>query len=87
MCETLRALPTRSSAKLTIREHELYTGLKQDRVKHKSDAGTDVNTCYYGPGNLIEEFMGAATELFGKGCLLQFEVGVTGFRASQASQA
>merc|ERR1719428_2831075 len=50
--------------KLLIRDHELYTGWKQDRVKHKSEAGTLVNSCYYGEGNIIEEFMTAATELF-----------------------
>jgi len=59
--------------KLLIRDHELYTGLKQDRVKHKSDAGPMVNSAYYGKGNLIEEFMEAAVVVFGKKCLLQFE--------------
>merc|ERR1719321_1865193 len=59
--------------KLLIRDHELYTGLKQDRVKHKSEAGTMVNSCYYGKDNLIEEFMQAAVDVFGKNCLLQFE--------------
>jgi len=62
-----------NTAKLTIRDHVLYTGLKQDRIKHTSAAGTAVNSAYYGEGNLIQEFMLAATELFGKGCLLQFE--------------
>jgi len=56
-----------------VREHELYTGLKKERVKVRSAAGTDVNAAYYGEGNMIEEFMTAATDLFGKGCLLQFE--------------
>jgi len=51
----------------------LYHGLKQDRVKHKSAAGTDVNSCYFGEDNFIAEFMGAARELFGGACLLQFE--------------
>merc|ERR1711904_122597 len=41
-----------NSAHLTIRDHALYTGLKQDRVKHKSEAGTMVNSCYYGKDNL-----------------------------------
>jgi len=59
--------------KLLIRDHEQYTGLKQDRVKHKSEAGTMVNSCYYGKDNLIEEFMQAAVDIFGKNCLLQFE--------------
>merc|ERR1712003_440550 len=48
-------------------------GLKQNRVTHKSAAGTVVNSAYYGEGNMIEEFMTAATEVFGKNCLLQFE--------------
>ena len=62
-----------NSAKLTIRDHELYTGLKQDRVKHLSEANTEVNTAYYGEESLIGEFMSASASLFGKGCLLQFE--------------
>ena len=60
-----------NTAHLTIRDHPLYTGLKQDRVTHKSAAGTVVNSAYYGKGNMIEEFMTAATDLFGKRCLLQ----------------
>merc|ERR1719277_1244875 len=59
--------------RLEIRDSELYTGSKQDRVTHKSGAGTVVNSAYYGEGNMIEEFMQAATDLFGKRCLLQFE--------------
>ena len=62
-----------NSAGLTIRDHPQYLGLKQGRVKHKSAAGTMVNSCYYGPDSFITEFMTAATELFGKGCLMQFE--------------
>jgi len=65
--------PEGNSAKLVIRDHKLYTGLKQNRVKSKSSAGTDVNTAYYGKGSFIGEFMQAAVDLFGKGCLLQFE--------------
>jgi len=42
-------------------------------VKEKSPAGTMVNSAYYGPKSFMMEFMTAATELFGKGCLLQFE--------------
>lgn len=63
--------------KLLIRDHPAYTGLVQPRAMHASDAGTQVNTAYYGAGNLIEEFMTAATELFtttrGGKPLLQFE--------------
>jgi len=62
-----------NTAKLTIRDHELYTGLKQDRVKVKSAAGTEVNAAYYGKDNFIEEFLTAARKLFGPHCLLQFE--------------
>mmetsp|Transcript_57357 Transcript_57357/g.134262 ORF Transcript_57357/g.134262 Transcript_57357/m.134262 type:complete len:617 (+) Transcript_57357:60-1910(+) len=62
-----------NSAKLTIRDHPLYTGMKQDRVKHTSAQGTEVNTAYYGPDSFIGEFMTAASELFGRSCLLQFE--------------
>lgn len=62
-----------NSANLTIRDHALYTGLKKDRVTHKSSVGTVVNSCYYGADSLIREFMTAATDLFGKQCLLQFE--------------
>ncbi|CAE7470142.1 ME1 [Symbiodinium natans] len=62
-----------NSAKLTIRDHDLYTGLKQNRVKHTSKQGTEVNTAYYGPDSFIGEFMTAASELFGRSCLLQFE--------------
>jgi len=59
--------------RIVVRDHELYTGSKQDRVTHKSTAGTVVNSAYYGEGNMIEEFMQAATDVFGKNCLLQFE--------------
>ena len=65
--------PEGNSAQLTIRDHELYHGLKIDRVVEKSAAGTTVNSAYYGNGTIIGEFMGAATEIFGTGCLLQFE--------------
>lgn len=65
---------TGNSAHLTIRDHPLYTGLKKDRVTHKSAAGTVVNSAYYGDGNMIEEFMQAATDLFGKRCLLQVKI-------------
>jgi len=64
---------SKNTDKLEIRGDPLYTGLKQDRVMHTSEAGTLVNSCYYGPGNVIEEFFQAATELFGNSCLLQFE--------------
>jgi len=59
--------------RVLVRDHELYTGTKQNRVTHKSAAGTVVNSAYYGEGNMIEEFMQAATDVFGKNCLLQFE--------------
>lgn len=65
--------PEGNSAGLTIRDHDNYTGLKRDRIKKKSSAGTDVNTVYYGADSFINEFMTAAKQLFGKGCLLQFE--------------
>jgi malate dehydrogenase (oxaloacetate-decarboxylating)(NADP+) len=59
--------------KLVIRDSEMYTGLRQNRVTHKSEAGTVVNSLYYGPESTIREFMQAARELFGRHCLLQFE--------------
>mmetsp|Transcript_46618 Transcript_46618/g.129674 ORF Transcript_46618/g.129674 Transcript_46618/m.129674 type:complete len:611 (-) Transcript_46618:97-1929(-) len=65
--------PAGNTDGLVIRDHMMYTGLKRDRVKVKSAAGTDVNSAYYGKDSIINEFMSAATELFGKGCLLQFE--------------
>merc|ERR1719188_329782 len=64
---------SKNTDKLEIRGDPLYTGLKQDRAMQRSAAGTMVNSCYYGPGNVIEEFFQAATELFGNSCLLQFE--------------
>merc|ERR1719382_2423781 len=64
---------SKNTDKLEIREHPLYTGLKQDRALHKSAAGTMVNSCYYGQGNIIQELFEAATDLFGDACLLQFE--------------
>ena len=60
-----------NSAKLTIRDDPKYTGLKRDRVKHTSAAGTEVNSAYYGDDSMIDEFMSAARALFGKACLLQ----------------
>lgn len=65
--------PEGNTDRLTIRDHELYTGLRQPRVTHTSDAGTVVNSAYYGNDNMIKEFMDAATDLFGRTCLLQFE--------------
>jgi len=65
--------PSGNTAKLTIRDHEMYTGEKTNRVTHRSEAGTMVNSCYYGPDSMIREFFDAAVELFGKTCLLQFE--------------
>eukprot|EP00656_Telonema_subtile_P028914 TRINITY_DN3169_c0_g1_i1.p1 TRINITY_DN3169_c0_g1~~TRINITY_DN3169_c0_g1_i1.p1 ORF type:complete len:419 (-),score=102.10 TRINITY_DN3169_c0_g1_i1:101-1357(-) len=62
-----------NTAKLDIRGHDRYTGLKQPRVCHKSDQGTVVNSAYYGEGNMIEEFMQASTEVFGPNVILQFE--------------
>jgi len=62
-----------NTGRLVIRDHELYTGLKQNRVTHKSAAGTTVNSAYYGEDSLIREFMDAAIDIFGKKCLLQFE--------------
>jgi len=56
------------------RDHALYTGLKQAREKSTHPSfGTEVNTSYYGDKSFIGEFMSAATDLFGTGCLLQFE--------------
>ena len=63
--------------KLLVRDHSSYTGDTRERETHISEAGTVVNSCFYGEGNLIHEFMQAATELFtsnvGGVPLLQFE--------------
>jgi malate dehydrogenase (oxaloacetate-decarboxylating)(NADP+) len=62
-----------NSAHLTIREHENYTGTRCDRVRVRNKAGALVNAAYYGEGNMIDEFMNAAVEVFGDKVLLQFE--------------
>jgi len=63
-----------NTAKLVIRDHEQYTGLKQDRVVQKSKAGTIVNKAYHEEsGDFIQQFMESATQAFGKEVLLQFE--------------
>ncbi len=64
---------SKNTAKIPIRDDELYTGCKQDRVTEKSAAGTVVNSAYYGEDSFIDEFMSAATAQFGSNCLLQFE--------------
>ena len=65
--------PSGNSAGLDIRGDPLYTGTKQDRAVHTSEAGTQVNSAYYGADSFVGEFMGAAASLFGPQCLLQFE--------------
>jgi len=65
--------PSGNSAGLEIRGDPLYTGTKQDRTVHTSEAGTQVNSAYYGADSFVGEFMGAASGLFGQQCLLQFE--------------
>jgi len=64
-----------NTARIDIVNSPNYTGLKQDRVKHKSAAGTMVNTAYYRDdgSSMIQEFMAAAVEVFGDKVLLQFE--------------
>eukprot|EP00658_Telonema_sp_P-2_P010350 TRINITY_DN13902_c0_g1_i6.p1 TRINITY_DN13902_c0_g1~~TRINITY_DN13902_c0_g1_i6.p1 ORF type:complete len:609 (-),score=174.92 TRINITY_DN13902_c0_g1_i6:74-1900(-) len=62
-----------NTAKIDIRDHPRYTGLKQDRVVHKSESGTVVNSAYYGEANMVQEFMEAATQVFGPNVILQFE--------------
>ena len=60
-----------NSAGLTIRDHELYTGAKTNRVTEQSAAGTTVNKAYYGKDSFIGEFLGAG--VVSSGGLLQFE--------------
>jgi len=62
-----------NTAKLKIRDHPNYTGMKQQRKMQKSPAGTQVNSCYYGKNSFVEEFMDAAVEVFGRHVLLQYE--------------
>lgn len=62
-----------NSAGIPLRSNDLYFGSTSHRVMHKSPAGTNVNSAYYGGDSIIRELFGAARELFGKGCLLQFE--------------
>ena len=65
--------PEGNSVRLTIREHENYTGTRCDRVRVRNEAGALVNAAYYGEDNMIDEFMNAAVEVFGNKVLLQFE--------------
>jgi len=64
---------TGNTAHLDIINNPNYTGLAYDRKTEVSEAGTRVNTAYYGSGNMIDEFMEAAVEVFGEKILLQFE--------------
>ncbi|CAJ1447445.1 unnamed protein product [Effrenium voratum] len=71
-CDDFAPHTNTAKPKQAIRDHPLYHGLKQERVKHTAK-GTQVNSAYYGEESLIGEFMTAARDLFGQGCLLQFE--------------
>merc|ERR1712023_287787 len=63
-----------NSAKIDIRNDPDYAGCKRDRVREKmGSTGALRNVAYYGEGNMIEEFMSAAVEVFGDKILLQFE--------------
>lgn len=55
----------------TMISSDIIVPVDKDRVTHTSVEGTVVNSAYYGEGNVIDEFMGAATNLFGASCLLQ----------------
>mmetsp|Transcript_41839 Transcript_41839/g.126666 ORF Transcript_41839/g.126666 Transcript_41839/m.126666 type:complete len:670 (-) Transcript_41839:184-2193(-) len=65
--------PEGNTNRLQIRDHDLYAGLRQPRETQTSATGMAMNSAYYSEKSIIAEFMAAATELFGKGCLLQFE--------------
>jgi len=68
-----------NTAHIDIIHDDDYSGLKQGRVTHKSDAGTVVNSAYYEDTkgafkmNMIDEFMAAAVKVFGEHVILQFE--------------
>jgi malate dehydrogenase (oxaloacetate-decarboxylating)(NADP+) len=66
-----------NTAHIDILNDPSYTGVRQQRVKQRSPAGTDVNTCYFSEGdfekNMITEFMDACVEVFGDRVILQFE--------------
>ena len=65
--------PAGNSANIDIRGSPCYTGTMRDRVRIRNEAGALVNEAYYGEGNMIDEFMNAAVEVFGDNVLLQFE--------------
>ena len=65
--------PLGNSAHIDIRGNPNYTGTLRDRVRVRNEAGALVNAAYYGEGNMIDEFMSAAVEIFGDKVLLQFE--------------
>eukprot|EP00962_Isochrysis_galbana_P005273 scaffold1441_cov120-Isochrysis_galbana.AAC.2 len=69
--------PEGNSAGLDIRNDRCYIGLRQERERHTSAAGTLVNSAYYasdadGP-SIVSELLDAARDLFGPACVLQFE--------------
>jgi hypothetical protein len=61
--------PEGNTDNLVVRDSKLYTGLKADRRTEVSEAGTRVNSAYYGKDSFVTELFEAANALFGRRCV------------------